>query len=168
MANFHFYQDLFYVTLTVNKWKKLFLNDEVNNIILSTFRYLKQNNKCIIYSFVIMPNHIHLIYQILPPNEESKVKHSFKSFTSNEISKILGKSEINNLGLFNTNKEVQIWKSPSLSVELFSPKFVSQKMNYIHDNPRKAGLCDDNSSYNLCSYKSYELGESQFDFLTLF
>ena len=61
----------------------------------------------------------------------------------------------------------QIWKQSPLSVNITSPKFVRQKMNYIHNNPVKADLVDSNENYTFSSYKSYFDGRMYFDFLTL-
>ena len=40
------------------------------------------------------------------------------------------------------NVNYQFWIQDNHPVELFSLKFIIQKINYIHDNPVKAGIVD--------------------------
>ena len=44
-------------------------------------------------------------------------------------------------------------------------KFI-QKMNYIHYNPVKAGLCGNPEEYKYSSAKFYETGVDEFGFIT--
>lgn len=41
---------------------------------------------------VVMPNHVHVIVQLLPVWSMSKVLHSWKSFTANAINKLFGRT----------------------------------------------------------------------------
>lgn len=43
--------------------------------------------------------------------------------------------------LKNSNNEVyQFWQRSNKPIELISPKWINQKLNYIHQNPVKAGI----------------------------
>ena len=45
--------------------------------------------------------------------------------------------------IFNKHdREYQIWKRKPLSIELISGDLFKQKLEYIHYNPVKAGLCE--------------------------
>lgn len=74
--------------------------------------------------------------------------------------------DLNEFKVGKTDRYYQIWKSPSLCVEITTPKFLHQKMDYIHNNPMAAELCL-NEDYKYSSFRSYLEGESEFDFLTL-
>ncbi len=165
MGYFH-YHNLYYTTFTVLGWRKILTEQNNIDVIIDSFNFVTKRNKCIIYAFVIMPNHIHVIYQTKEPYTDGKLKHSFLSHTAKKLLDNLGENKQDFLSN-KSNKKYQIWKSPLLSVELTSPKFVNQKMNYIHDNPRHACLVTENGDYKYCSWKSYEKGESEFDFLKL-
>ncbi len=58
--------------------------------------------------------------------------------------------------------EYQIWKRLPLSVELFTEKGYVQKIDYIHNNPVRAGLCKYPEEYKYSSAKYYELGIDEF------
>ncbi|MDZ4708929.1 MAG: transposase [Saprospiraceae bacterium] len=161
------YRDIYYSTFTVYRWQNLFNEIIFIEIILETMKFLSNDSRWVVYAFVIMPNHVHLFYQVLNPFTNEKIKHSFLSFTAKRILLKLNDSTKPHFLVNKFDRKFQIWKSPSLSVEITSPKFVSQKMNYIHDNPRRAGLVKYNADYPYCSYASYEKGESMYSFLSL-
>ena len=54
-----------FFTATILEWKHLLANDTYKDIIISSLKFLVNDGRVIIYGFVIMPNHIHLIWQIL-------------------------------------------------------------------------------------------------------
>jgi len=53
------------------------------------------------------------------------------------------------------NKEYQFWRQDNQPTELYSPKFVFQKINYIHNNPVEAGLVEKPEHYLYSSAKDY-------------
>ncbi len=55
------------------------------------------------------------------------------------------------------DRDYQFWKRRPLSVELYSELVYWQKIDYIHDNPVKAGLCKYPEEYKYSSAKYYEL-----------
>jgi putative transposase len=60
----------------------------------------------------------------------------------------------------------QIWERNSLSIDLFSPKVFYQKIDYLHFNPVKAGLCALPENYYYSSARFYETGTDEFNMLT--
>lgn len=163
---FHQYQNLYYTTSTVLNWQKLLAEQKPKQTLYDTWEFLAIEKRVIIYAYVVMPNHIHWLYEVLPPFKNEDIKHSFLSFTSKKLLVHLGENnttyQVNKL-----NRKFQIWKSPSLSVEIFSYKFLKQKMNYIHNNPLVAGLCDNPEDYPHSSYRHYIHEENKPCFLTL-
>ena len=65
-----------------------------------------------------------------------------------------------------TDREYQIWKRKPLSIELSSEKIFLQKLEYIHFNPVKAGICLYPEDYHFSSALFYENGLDQFKMLT--
>jgi len=164
---FILYQNVYYSTFTIYRWQNLFEAEENIEIIIEALTFLSNSQRWLLYAFVIMPNHVHLFYQVLDPHLNENIKHSFLSYTAKKIIHHLPVSSKSGFLVNKSDRKFQIWKSPSLSVEITSPKFVAQKIAYIHDNPRSAGLVVDNKDYKYCSYASYEKGESMFSFLSL-
>jgi len=63
------------------------------------------------------------------------------------------------------DRQCQFWERNALSVDLFSEAVMFQKINYIHQNPVKAGLCDFPENYKYSSAKFHEIGVDDFGFL---
>jgi len=53
----------------------------------------------------------------------------------------------------NRNKSFQFWRQDNQPHELYSPKFVFQKINYIHNNPVESGIVEKPEDYLYSSAK---------------
>jgi REP element-mobilizing transposase RayT len=73
--------------------------------------------------FVVMPNHVHVLVTPLAGHSLSAILHSWKSYTSKEIGKVLGKS-----GTF--------WQKESFDHILRSPEQLGKVRQYICGNPK--------------------------------
>jgi len=78
-----------FFTATVLDWKKLFAPDKYKDVIINSLRFLVEQKRIALYGFVIMPNHIHLLWLILPPYKREAIQRDFLKFTSQQIKKDL-------------------------------------------------------------------------------
>lgn len=158
-----------FYTATILDRKFLLHDDKYKDIIISSLQYFVKNNKIKLYAFVIMSNHIHLIWQILPGNNPDKIKHSFKKYTAHQMKFELKKNNQQYLKQFKVDKidrTYQFWKRYALSIELFTEKVFLQKMKYIHHNPVKAGICKKAADYKYSSAKFYDVGRDEFQLIS--
>ena len=119
--------------------------------------------------FVIMDNHIHLIWQALPGKIPEQIQHSFMKYTAQQIKFDLVESHPLVLDKFNVNtkdRTYQFWKRNSLGIELYSNDVFIQKLDYIHWNPVKAGLCSLPEEYHYSSGRFYHTDTDDFGMLT--
>ena len=79
------YIDLYFTTATVKGWKHLLRPDKYKNIITDSLGYLVEEKVVRVYTFVIMPNHFHLIWQIIGDQSLSKVQLRFMKFIAQQI-----------------------------------------------------------------------------------
>lgn len=56
---------IYFLTATINNWNKLLTEDIMKEIITSSLKYLSVQKKIEVYAFVIMPNHLHFVWQML-------------------------------------------------------------------------------------------------------
>jgi putative transposase len=77
--------EVYFWTDTVKDWKKVFSIDKYKTIIVETLRELVNRKKVIVYAFVIMPNHLHLVWQMVEANGKEMPHASFNKFTSHQI-----------------------------------------------------------------------------------
>ncbi len=80
-------------TGTVFSWEHIFANDDFKNILLSSFQWLENQRKYTINAFVLMLNHIHLLWKILDGFERKVVEGAFFCFTTHEFKRCLKKDE---------------------------------------------------------------------------
>ena len=64
------------------------------------------------------------------------------------------------------DRKYQIWERNPLSIDLRTKEVREQKLNYIHENPVKSGICLTNIDYKYSSARYYELNESEWTFLS--
>jgi hypothetical protein len=57
------------------------------------------------------------------------------------------------------DRKHQVWECNSLNIPLWSPEVFWQKLDYIHNNPVKAGLCRLAEDYKYSSERFYERNE---------
>jgi putative transposase len=78
---------IYFWTATIHKWHHLLEDDTVKQIIINSLKVLSDRNIITVYAFVIMPNHIHLIWQQIAKNGKETPKGSFMKFTAHEFRK---------------------------------------------------------------------------------
>jgi REP element-mobilizing transposase RayT len=81
--NFDYHPQFF--TATILEWKHLLHDDIYKDIIIKSLLYLKKEKSIVIYGFVIMPNHIHLIWQIQDGFKQAQIQHRFLKFTAQQM-----------------------------------------------------------------------------------
>lgn len=160
-----------FFTATILEWKHLLQNNAYKEIIIASLRFLVYQERIKLFAFVIMSNHIHLVWQMLPPFSREQVQQSFMKFTAQQIKFDLQKNNPALLERFHVNakdRSFQFWERNSLTVDLFSPIVLNQKLDYIHNNPVKAGICDLPENYYYSSASYYRSGVDHFNMLSHF
>ena len=143
--------------------------DKYKDVIIKSLQFLVEQKRIRLYAFVIMQNHIHLIWQPLPGQTPQKIQFSFLKYTAQQIKFDLQKTNPDFLEQFKVDAKdriYQFWERNSLSIELWSPTVFTQKLEYIHYNPVKAGLCNLPEEYYYSSAKFYSTGIDDFGMLT--
>lgn len=158
-----------FFTATNLNWQKLLKPNKYKDIIVESLRYLVERKRVILYGFVIMDNHLHLVWQMQANQKPSDVQRDFLKFTAQKIKTDLGKNHPDVLDRFKVNakdRHYQFWERNPLSVEIWSEKVLIQKLKYIHENPIRAGLCKWATEYKYSSALLYQEGIDEWGFLT--
>lgn len=160
-----------FFTATIHEWQHALADDNHKNIIIDSLKFLVTKKRIELNAFVIMSNHIHLIWQPLLGHTPSSIQASFMKYTAQQLKRSLINNNKNPLDSFKVNKydrQYQLWKRESLSIELVSQNLFNQKLEYIHYNPVSAGLCEKPEDYYYSSAKFYQDGTNNFRMLTHF
>lgn len=158
-----------FVTATIYNWQHLLKRIEHKEIICNSLKFLVDDNRIILYAYCIMDNHIHLIWQVKGKWKTSDVKRDFLKYTAHELKRSIQKYqplELENYRATQQDRTYQIWERNSLCVELYTPEVFDQKIDYIHYNPVKAGLCKQPEQYAFSSAEYYMGGLDRFSFLS--
>jgi len=160
-----------FFTATILEWKHLLEEDCMKDIIIESLRFLVKDVRVIVYGFVIMPNHIHLIWQIQDKHIKQNVQQSFLKFTAQKMMFRLidtGDTTLENYKVKASDREYQFWERNPLSIDLWSRPVFMQKLAYMHNNPTQAHwkLCKFPEEYKYSSFRFYEFGENEFEFLS--
>ncbi|MCZ6520416.1 MAG: transposase [Bacteroidetes bacterium] len=165
------FHELYFYTATILKWRPLLESDRYKTLVINSLKNLVDRKKIKVYGFVIMPNHIHLIWELLDLNGREKPHASFTKYTSHIIQKDLRNKDPNTLDSFKVDsgtRKYQFWQRDPLSIILYTPKVIHQKLDYIHHNPVKGKwmLAPSSIDYRFSSATFYEDGIDEFGILT--
>ena len=162
--------EVYFWTATINKWQYLLQEDEFKNIVISSFEYLSNSGKMDVFTFVIMPNHIHAIVRINELNGKETTQGVFLKYTAHEFKKLLLSKYLHRLALYEVvakNKQYEFWERDSLAIHLYTQEVAFQKLDYIHNNPLAShwNLSTRPECYKYSSAQYYELGDKSYIFL---
>lgn len=162
---------LHFVTFTVVEWIDALTRAQYKDIILQSLQYCIENKGLRVHAWVIMPNHLHLIISAIGNYKIFEIVRDMKKFTSKKIIQdILDSNKesrkqwliylFKRAGKWNSNNEVyQFWIQDYHPVELYSRKFLIQRLHYLHNNPVKARIVDKPEDYIYSSASEYILGK---------
>ena len=111
---------VYFVTCTVNKWVDILTRRMYTDIVVSSLNHCTINKGLIIYGYVIMSNHVHLLIQAKEENL-SDILRDFKKFTSQTIIRTLEE---------NKNESRRNWM-----LWLFKETDENKKVSYQFGNP---------------------------------
>ncbi len=160
-----------FYTATILNWKMLLNQVKYKQIIIDSLSFLSKEKRVKIYGFVIMDNHIHIIWQGTTLHSLKHTQLSFMKYTAQQIKFDLIKYNPDLLPYFMVeakDRNYQFWERNSLSVDIMSSEVFIQKLNYIHNNPVKAGLCNNRIDYKYSSVKHYAGISYEFDFIEVY
>ena len=163
--------ETYFWTDTVKDWKSIFSCEKYKTIILGVLKELVRRRKIVVYAFVIMPNHVHLVWKMLEKNGKEMPHASFNKYSAHKIFedlKINHQSVLSHFKVFDQERKYRLWQRDPLAILVDSIEKVEQKIEYIHFNPlqEKWNLVSVPEDYFWSSAKFYETGIDDHGFLT--
>jgi REP element-mobilizing transposase RayT len=167
----------YFVTFQVVRWIDIFTRKKVRDEFIKNISFCQINKGLELYAYVIMSNHAHFIMRSNNDNLSGIIK-DLKSYTSKAVIDILNAEEQNKrdwivpllleAGKNNSrNKCHQFWTQDNHPVELSNNEIIMQKLNYIHQNPVRAGIVEKPEDYLLSSARNYADMEGVLDIIKL-
>lgn len=162
---FHNPEGAYFITFSVVGWIDLFTRMVYADLIIGSLDYCRKNKGMSIFGYCIMPSHIHLIFRAEEGNPSDLIR-DFKGFTSRKLLREIKENSQESrdwlLKMFETSKtsisganKNQLWQHHNNPLEIWSLSVFKQKLDYIHDNPIKAGFVDNSWDWRYSSAKNY-------------
>lgn len=158
-----------FITVTCLEWKPLLESKIHKEVIVQSLDFLTKDRRALVYAFVIMKNHFHLIWQMLGDHQRENVQRAFLKFTGQQILKNLRNTHsdfLQEVVVDAKDRKRQVWERNSLGIPLWTKEVFMQKLEYIHNNPVKAVLCLSPKEYPYSSAEFYILNKTNWKFLT--
>ncbi|MHC2992026.1 transposase [Pontibacter sp. HJ8] len=167
---------IYFITLTVVEWADVFTRREYCELICDSIMHCQQKKELTLYAWCIMTNHVHII---CAAPELSNVMRDLKKYTSRfllESIKANQKESRRNwlLWLFRSagersasHLEYQFWQLGGHYVELSTNEMKDQRLEYLHQNPVKAGFVEEPEQWYYSSARDYAGGKGRLDVVFL-
>jgi menaquinone-specific isochorismate synthase len=103
-------------------------NSAVASMVVNALRYFN-GARYDLFTWSVMPNHVHVILRTGADHRIDQILHSWKSFTSKEANKILGRTG-------------SLWQEDYFDRTIRSSRELRETIEYVLNNPNRAGLLD--------------------------
>lgn len=159
---------LYFISTTAVDHVHLFRRDVIKRIIVDSLDYMRAHSWIRIYVFVVMPNHVHIVVRFLGQRTLADVMRDFKKHTSKQIIRQYHAENNQKVLAFLEQAAAQIpkqrykvWEDRYDARNVFSPDFLRQKVEYIHNNPCQPHwrLAERPEDYPWSSARFYLTGE---------
>ncbi|MBC5775114.1 transposase [Pontibacter sp. KCTC 32443] len=152
---------IYFIALPVVGWIDVFTRKEYLDELVDDLNYCSGHKGMNIYSYCIMPSHVHIICTI-GRVKLSEILIDFKSYSGKQIIKLIETNSNENrkewlLNMFRHYKQsirhtnnYQFWDHKH-SIERITEEMLQQKIDYIEQRPVEAGLVTKADDYTFSS-----------------
>jgi len=155
-----------YVTGVTYARVPIFRGDDICSLFIKALSETRSKDPFKLIGYVLMRDHFHLLANPLELNI-SKVVGKLKGRSAAGILKYFrGHNESEVLSRLKLPRPLAsgqthaVWLQDFSSIDIWSHKFMRQKLHYVHMNPVRAGLCDHPAKWRWSSYHAYLPHES--------
>jgi putative transposase len=157
---------VYFVSFATINWIDVFTRRVYKDIIVDSLNYCIENKGLIVYAWVLMSNHVHLIIESIDEPLQN-IMRDMKKYTAKEIIKAIEENPresrkewmlwmMERAGKKNSNnKKHQFWQQHNQPIVLSNPMAFERKLTYIHENPVKAGWVESEEEYLYSSARDY-------------
>ena len=152
-------ESVYFVSFATVNWIDVFTRPLYKDILVESFNYCIENKGLIIYAWVIMSNHVHLVIETRQEPLEN-ILRDLKKFTSKQIISAIEENPqesrkgwmlwmFQRAGQRNSNNSTyQFWQQHNQPIEVSAISYgIDSAIDYIHENPVKAGFVDKPENY---------------------
>ena len=160
---------LYFITFATVAWVDVFTRRDYKDIVVDSLRFCQKEKGLLLFAWVIMSNHMHLIARGAEGHDISAIIRDFKKFTSKAIVQWIQEGPesrkdwllrhmANRASQVKRVKEFKFWEDGNHAILLDTADKWAQRMNYLHNNPVTAGLVREAEDYVFSSACDYSGG----------
>ena len=150
-----------YATAVTFNRVPVFKSDHACSLLIDALATTREKEPFKLIGYVIMPDHFHLLanplcldISIVVGRIKGRAAVAILSWLREEgHSKSLAKLAFKKP--LKSGQTHAVWMREFPAVDIWSRKFIRQKLHYIHMNPVRAGLCDHPAKWQWSSYRAY-------------
>lgn len=159
-----------FVTTRTYESVHYFSNQEFSHILLEEIRFYSEEYAFDVLGYVIMPDHVHLLLwwdkQEKPGLNVSKIMQGIKAGSARRIIDLMKhkgseqvlrptRIEYDGSKSHKRNLRYRIWQPRFYDFNVHNEEKLLEKLDYMHNNPVKAGLVQSPADYKWSSCKDY-------------
>jgi len=156
----------YFVSFATISWIDVFTREAYMNLITDAITHCRHEKGMDCFAYCIMPSHVHMMFRDQNTNPQSLLR-DFKRHTARRILEAIKNNiqesrkewllwMMKRAAAKNGKKaEYQFWQHHNKPIELWSPKVIKQKLDYIHDNPVESGFVIRAVDWNYSSARNY-------------
>jgi putative transposase len=166
LPRFHVEGYVYYITTVTYNRLPIFTRPSFIIPLIDSLNFYHYKHDFKLLGYVIMPDHIHLLIWPFGESTISDIMRGYKEFTAKRI---VRQAEAENTeewiaafrqaGRDTGRSNNKVWQDSYWDTNIYTERFLRQKLNYIHHNPIRAGLVDRPEDYVYSSYRNYTLEE---------
>jgi putative transposase len=127
----------FFVTTKTSMSRRLLQSERNANLLTDVLRSLVAERKFKLHDFVIMPDHVHLLIEVVDDMTIEKAMQLIKGRFSHRLSHQFG-------------YKGEVWQRGFTEEQLMNTESFEKHRQYIAENPVKAGLAASAEEYSFC------------------
>ena len=146
-----------FTTFNANQKHHILIHQGVPEMLLDHLEQVRSKFDVRIFAFVVMPNHMHIIWYASSDIGIVKTVKQYKGSSGRRIVPVLREDpDFENVLIARPNGTNALWQRSFYDYNLTSERKFREKVEYIHANPVKWGLVDDPGDWPWSSYRSWQ------------
>lgn len=148
------------MTLVSKDRLPIFQKDAIKNLVCKAIDEARKSGGFLLFAYVIMLDHMHLLSNC--PNDSADVLRYIKGITGRRLIDYLKEKNFHTSLAKLRHEEwkrkhsYSVWQKEKNVLSIFSEAMFMQKLNYIHNNPVRAGLVERATDYRWSSARIWQ------------
>ena len=168
----------YFITITTVGWIDVFTRLRQKHVLTNALRYCQKHKGLEVYAYCIMSSHMHMLCKAGEDSLLSNIIRDFKTHTSKKIIETILEYPKSRrewmLDYFKKacehlkrNQNYKVWQNGYHAEQVYSNKFIKQKIEYIHNNPVAEKLVANPEDYVFSSARNYAGLDSEIEIIPL-